>query len=72
MLEKWESTFGASSENHALLDQVKVCAEIGRDCRDSDPNNRPTIMEIISRLGEPDIPNSSVRSVASTSLAGQV
>jgi len=66
------NTFG-TSENHALLEQVKVCAEIGRNCMDDNPRKRPAIQDIICRLDEMDISNSSVRSVGTTTtLAGQV
>jgi len=72
VLERWMNTFG-TSENHALLEQVKVCAEIGRNCMDDNPRKRPAIQDIICRLDEMDISNSSVRSVGTTTtLAGQV
>lgn len=61
-----------TSESHMLLEQVKVCAEIGINCTDENPENRPAIQDIIRRLQETDISNSSVRSVASSSSAGQV
>lgn len=62
-----------TSETYPLLvEQVKVCAEIGINCTDNNPENRPSIQGIIQRLDATDISNSSVRSVAISSSAGQV
>jgi len=70
VLESWASTLG-TSERHPLLEQVKVCAEIAKNCKDNDPGNRPTIHDIICMLDKIDVSNSSVGSIASTS-AGQL
>jgi hypothetical protein len=53
------------SESHLLLEQVKACAEIGINCKDDDPKKRPAIMDIIRRLNEVDISNSSIKSAKS-------
>jgi hypothetical protein len=75
VLESWANTF-QTTESHVLLEQVKVCAEIGINCRHDDPSKRPAIEDIICRLVETDISYSCsiVRSIASTSSssAGQV
>lgn len=46
MLESWTNTFGTSKSSQ-LLEQVKVCAEIGIDCMHDDPSRRPDIYRIL-------------------------
>ncbi|CAN6381916.1 unnamed protein product [Urochloa humidicola] len=40
------------SQGVTWLEHVRVCAEIGLECIDSDPVKRPTTRDIIERLGE--------------------
>ena len=32
--------------------QVEICAKIGIECMDADPNKRPNIQRILDKLGE--------------------
>ena len=68
MLESWANTF-QTTESHVLLEQVKVCAEIGINCMHNDPDKRAAMEDIMRMLVETDISYSCsiVRSVASTS-----
>lgn len=52
------------SECHPrLLEQVKVCADIGIKCMDDNPGNRPAIEDIIHILDETDLSISSCPSM---------
>lgn len=70
MLESWANT-SEISESHTILEQVKVCAEIWRNCINFDPNERPDIQVIIHSLDAMNI-SDSIISDASTSSAAQV
>lgn len=66
ILESWTNVLG-TTESHISLEQVKVCAEIGIQCMDHDPKQRPTTWDIILRLfDEAEISNWSARGAVST------
>jgi len=37
------------------FEQLRVCAEIGKECTDYDPRRRPDARDIVRRLDEADI-----------------
>jgi hypothetical protein len=39
-----------SDERETLLEQLRVCMEIGIECMDLDPNKRPAARDIVDRL----------------------
>ncbi|TVU26808.1 hypothetical protein EJB05_29372, partial [Eragrostis curvula] len=51
VLESWRVRF-KTSQGDTRLDPVRVCAEIGIECTDSNPAKRPDIQRIIERLDE--------------------
>ncbi|TVT97020.1 hypothetical protein EJB05_57751, partial [Eragrostis curvula] len=51
VLESWKNTSNESLDK-SMLEQVKVCAEIGTRCIDLDPAKRPVIQSIIEMLKE--------------------
>ncbi|VAH99078.1 unnamed protein product [Triticum turgidum subsp. durum] len=64
VLESWMNVLETTPERHILLEQVKLCAEIGIQCMNNDPKNRPTTWDIILMLfDEEEISNWSARGV---------
>ncbi|XBI34137.1 hypothetical protein VPH35_119975 [Triticum aestivum] len=64
--------FGISN-SHTSLEQVKACAEIGIQCTNYYPGNRPTTWFIIHRiLGDAEISNWPVTSDVGASTEGQI
>ncbi|XP_066357962.1 uncharacterized protein [Miscanthus floridulus] len=57
VLRSWTNTSVKSDPR--LLEQVKVCADIGINCMDDNPGNRPAIEDIIHILDETDLSISS-------------
>ncbi|KAI4997734.1 hypothetical protein ZWY2020_053076 [Hordeum vulgare] len=51
VVQKWSERL-EKSQSDIQLEQVRVCAEIGIECSDSDPVNRPSTEHIINRLAE--------------------
>ncbi|TVU13935.1 hypothetical protein EJB05_37375, partial [Eragrostis curvula] len=51
VLDSWRVRF-KTSQGDTRLDHVRVCAEIGIECTDSNPAKRPDIQRIIERLDE--------------------
>ncbi|KAG0531635.1 hypothetical protein BDA96_04G039500 [Sorghum bicolor] len=51
VLESWSGRFG-TSQGDTRLEQVRVCAEIGLQCIDSDPRKRKTTRCILQKLDE--------------------
>ncbi|XP_044361994.1 cysteine-rich receptor-like protein kinase 27 [Triticum aestivum] len=62
VVESWTDMFGTSN-SHTSLEQVKACAEIGIECTNYYPGNRPTTWFIIRGiLGDAEISNWPVTS----------
>ena len=59
--------------HHIPLEQVKLCAEIGIQCMNDDPKNRPTTWDVILMLfDEEEISNWSARGVVRSASITQV
>lgn len=72
VVESWTDMFGTSN-SHTSLEEVKACAEIGIECTNYYPGNRPATWFIIHGiLGDPVISNWSVTSGVGTSTEGQI
>ncbi|XP_037456863.1 putative receptor-like protein kinase At4g00960 [Triticum dicoccoides] len=72
VVESWTDMFGISN-SHTSLEQVKACAEIGIECTNYYPGNRPTTWFIIHRiLGDAEISNWPVTSDVGASTEGQI
>ncbi|KAM3206582.1 hypothetical protein ACQJBY_061974 [Aegilops geniculata] len=74
VLESWMNVFETTPESHIPLEQVKLCAEIGIQCMNDDPKNRPTTWDIILMLfREEEISNWSATGVVrSPSIAQEM
>uniref|UniRef100_A0ACD6A3A6 Uncharacterized protein n=1 Tax=Avena sativa TaxID=4498 RepID=A0ACD6A3A6_AVESA len=74
VVESWMNRLQAS-EGDVRLVQVRVCAEIGIECMDLDPNKRPVARDIIGRLNkmasDADYPNGET-SISSSSVEQQI
>ena len=51
------------------LEQLRVCAEIGKECTDYDPRRRPDAGDIVRRLDEADIVDDIVTDMSNLSIA---
>ncbi|XBI77048.1 hypothetical protein VPH35_070219 [Triticum aestivum] len=72
VVESWADMFGTSN-SHTSLEQVKACAEIGIECTNYYPGNRPATWFIIRGiLGDVGISNWSVTGDVGTSTEGQI
>ncbi|CAD6266943.1 unnamed protein product [Miscanthus lutarioriparius] len=58
VLESWRNMVGISQRNKEL-EQIRVCAEIGLECIDSNPRRRPTTEHILDRLYQMESANLS-------------
>ncbi|XP_048536515.1 cysteine-rich receptor-like protein kinase 25 [Triticum urartu] len=64
VLESWMNVLETTQGHHIPLEQVKLCAEIGIQCMNDDPKNRPTTWDVILMLfDEEEISNWSARGV---------
>ncbi|TVT97019.1 hypothetical protein EJB05_57750, partial [Eragrostis curvula] len=71
ILEFWRNTLNESSEEF-LLEQIRVCAEIGIQCTDSDSTKRPTIQQIIQVLTETETMDGFMKNNTATAATTQV
>ncbi|KAM3196373.1 hypothetical protein ACQJBY_072194 [Aegilops geniculata] len=74
VLESWMNVLETTPEHPIPLEQVKLCAEIGIQCMNDDPKNRPTTWDIILMLfDKEEISNWSTRGVVrSPSIAQEM
>ncbi|XP_066356154.1 cysteine-rich receptor-like protein kinase 8 [Miscanthus floridulus] len=71
VLESWRNMVGISQGNKEL-EQIRVCAEIGLECIDSNPRRRPTTEHILDQLYQMESTNLSTEtSENSTSVMNQ-
>lgn len=71
ILETWRTRLQKSRED-AMLEQVRVCIELGIQCVEPNPGNRPVTKYMIDRLDEVNIMDVSIKtSVSGTSAVVQ-
>lgn len=72
ILETWGKRLQKLQED-TLLEQIRVCSELGIQCVEFNPANRPTTKHMIDRLDEVSMMDGSMKiGVSSTSAIARV
>ncbi|XBH65367.1 hypothetical protein VPH35_118980 [Triticum aestivum] len=73
ILEKWRNRLHKLQGDTVMLEQIRVCADLGVQCIASNPDNRPVTKHMIDRLDDVNIMDGSIKTgVLSTSSVAQI
>ncbi|XP_051179805.1 uncharacterized protein [Lolium perenne] len=71
ILESWSNRLD-NSDGETQLEQVRVCAEVGKECTEYNPAMRPDPQSIIKKLDESESTNGPTEDAVSSSSVEQV